>query len=183
MKQYIPLILSIFFIFSCTGEGDDSNLAEKPLPSFDPMPKELIKSHQTVLNVFDFDGFEPYLNRKDGKVHVINFWATWCVPCVKELPFFEELNTNYPEITMTLVSLDFYQAIETSLIPFIQKEKLRSEVIMLHQPDADSWISKVDPSWSGALPATVIYKDDQTKFFERSFTYEELERELKPFLE
>ena len=136
------------------------------------------------LEVYDFAGFEKFLNRKDGKIHVINFWATWCAPCVKELPYFEKLNTQYAnnKIEMLLVSLDFPHLYESKLKPFIKDKKLKSKVIALDDADMNTWIPKVDQTWSGSIPATIIYKNNERKFFEKSFTYEELETEFKQFL-
>ena len=58
------------------------------------------------LEIHDYNGLEPYLNRKDDKIYVVNFWATWCAPCVKEMPHFEELNKNYQnKIILCKVSL------------------------------------------------------------------------------
>jgi len=42
-----------------------------------------------------------------GFVKVINFWATWCAPCVKEMPFFEKLNRDDKNIKVILVSMDY----------------------------------------------------------------------------
>ncbi len=136
------------------------------------------------LEIYDYAGFEKFLNKKDGKVHVINFWATWCAPCVKELPYFEKLNTEYANknVDVLLVSLDFPHLYESKLKPFIKKKNLQSKVIALDDVDMNTWIPKVDETWSGSLPATVIYKNNKRKFFEQSFTFEELETEVKQFL-
>lgn len=133
---------------------------------------------------YNYQDFEPLLHQTDDSVYVVNFWATWCAPCVKELPYFEKLHSEYKnrKVKVLLVSLDMNKQVETSLLPFVKKKKLQSEVVHLHDPDADAWISKVDPSWSGALPATVIYSKNQRKFYEQSFTYEQLEAEVKQLL-
>ena len=136
------------------------------------------------LEIYDYDGFEAFLNKKDNKVHVVNFWATWCAPCVKELPYFEQLNASYADenVEVLLVSLDFPHLYESKLKPFILKNKLASKVIVLDDPDMNRWIPKVDSLWSGSIPATVIYNKQKRKFFEQSFTYSKLEDELKSFL-
>lgn len=133
------------------------------------------------INVVDFKGLESYLNRKDGNTYVINFWATWCKPCIKELPYFEQLGKDYKQkgVEVILVSLDFPEQLETGLKSFVTKKQLKSQVILLDDPDANRWIPKVDQSWSGAIPATIIYNKDERSFYERSFTYEELEEALK----
>src|SRR6218665_3176383 len=69
----------------------------------------------------DFASLEPYLKLEDEDTYVVNFWATWCLPCVKELPFFEQINEKYKgkKVKVILVSLDMPNKIETSLIPFL----------------------------------------------------------------
>jgi len=96
--------------------------------------------------------------QKNDTTYVINFWATWCAPCVKELPYFEKLNQKYTDkkVKVILVSQDFSKQLEKKLKPFLEKNKLQSEVLVLIDPDANSWIDKVNPAWSGAIPATVI---------------------------
>ncbi|MGB3606378.1 TlpA family protein disulfide reductase [Psychroserpens sp.] len=137
------------------------------------------------LKVLDFDGLEAYLNKKDKrKTYVVNFWATWCAPCVKELPSFEELNARYKDqnVEVILISLDFPKQIETKLKPFLKKNALKSEVVVLDDVDSNTWIPKVSKAWSGAIPATIIYNQQKKEFYERSFTYSELEIELKQFI-
>ena len=146
-----------------------------------PKPLKTYEIDEIKVNVFDFDRLEPYLNQKNDTLYVINFWATWCVPCIKELPHFEKLNQKYKseKFKMILVSLDFPKMIESRLFPFIQKNKLQAEVVLLNDPDANSWIEKVAKEWTGAIPATIIYKNEKRTFYEQSFTEEELETEIK----
>ena len=73
------------------------------------------------LEVYNFEGIAPYLNLEGSKTYVVNFWATWCAPCVKELPHFESLQSKYIDsVEVILVSLDFPHQYETKLKPFIQ---------------------------------------------------------------
>lgn len=136
------------------------------------------------LDILDFNGLEPYLTRTDEKTYVVNFWATWCAPCVKELPHFEELNANYKDenVEVLLVSLDFPQQYEKNLKPFIKKHDLQSKILVLDDIDMNTWILKVNENWDGAIPITIIYNKNKRKFYDRPFTYAELETELKLFL-
>lgn len=135
--------------------------------------------------ILNYDELEYIFQSKSDTTYVINFWATWCKPCVAELPYFEEIHTAYPDekIKVILVSLDFPKQYETKLIPFLEEHKLKSEVILLDDPKMNVWIDKVDPSWSGAIPATVFYKADKREFHEANFvSFDELDKIIKPYL-
>ena len=130
-----------------------------------------------------FDDFNQscMTNLSPDSTYVINFWATWCVPCVKELPYFEELNAKYKDkaFKQILVSLDAPKKLERKVIPFINKNKIESEVVLLADGKYNDWIDLVDPRWSGAIPITLILKGDQKLFYEREFhSMEEIEEEL-----
>ncbi|WP_035678051.1 TlpA family protein disulfide reductase [Flavobacterium limnosediminis] len=166
-RSVILLLLTGFLSFA-----QDNNKELKPIKTYE---REGVK-----IASFDFNSFEPILHKNDDTTYVINFWATWCLPCVKELPYFEQLNKKYENqnVKVILVSMDMPKKVENSLIPFVKKKKLQSEVIHLDDPDANAWIEKVDKNWSGSIPATIIYNSKTRKFYESSFTFEELEKEL-----
>lgn len=188
--KFIVVIIGLLLV-SCKDNKDTADITkEENLREESVKKEELVKKVEEPesdvfdLEVYDYKGFEKFLNKKDDKVYVINFWATWCGPCVKELPYFEKLNTEYANnnVEVILVSLDFPKVYEKKLKPFIKDHNLKSRVIILDDVDMNSWIPKVNKDWSGSIPATIIYKNDTRKFFEQSFTYEELETELKQFL-
>ncbi len=137
-----------------------------------------------TIPIVDFNEIRPLLNKNNDTTYVINFWATWCSPCVKEIPHFEEINEKYSNqrLKVLLISLDFPTQYETRLIPFIKNRNILSEVILLDDPDSNSWINEVSTEWSGAIPATVIYNKSKRQFYEKVFTMEELEEEVKKFL-
>lgn len=188
MKRISLSILLFSMALSCAESVDNTTepvveiSAQDPVStSINPTPVDEVTANGITVSIYDFESFKSYLHRSDDKMHVINFWATWCKPCVAELPAFEALGAKHSEIEITLVSLDFLKAIESSLIPFIIKNELQSNVIVMHDPDGNSWIPQIDENWSGAIPATIIYKNDQREFYEKSFSLEELEQELIKF--
>lgn len=136
------------------------------------------------LEIYDFNGLEKFLNQEDDKVHVVNFWATWCAPCVKELPHFEELNKNYKQknVEVLLVSLDFPKQYDKKLKPFILEHNLQSKILVLDDVAMNTWVPKVNEDWDGAIPVTIIYNREKRQFYNQSFTYEELELEVGKFL-
>ena len=133
-----------------------------------------------------FNTIDSLLHQSPDVPIVMNFWATWCKPCVQELPYFEELNKNYSAsgLKVVMVSLDFIRELETRVKPFVQKNNMSSEVLLLNEPDYNSWINLVDSSWSGAIPATVIIWKGKKIFFEKEFSsYSELENSIKPYIQ
>jgi thiol-disulfide isomerase/thioredoxin len=121
---------------------------------------------------------QALLNDPSDTLHVVNFWATWCKPCVKELPYFGQLQQQFKgrNLKVTLVSLDFPQDIETRLRPFIDKNKIGPPVKVVDDPDQNKWINLVNPAWGGAIPATVVYNKTRNiyQFLEKELTLEEL---------
>lgn len=136
------------------------------------------------LEIYDFEGLRPLLYTDTDKIYVVNFWATWCAPCVKELPHFEALNETYRDknVEVLLVTLDFPKKYESHVKPFIKKHKLNSKVVALNDMNSNMWIPEISADWSGAIPATLIFNKDKRQFYEHTFTYEELEAEVKRFL-
>ncbi len=173
MQKWSLYIGILFFLVQCKGEQQLTLDAT-----------QVFTGNGVEIPVYNFENFEPLLGINDGKTRIINFWATWCKPCVAELPYFELINSKYPDkdVEVILVSLDLPNQVESKLMPFLQRQRIESTVILLDDPDADSWISKVNKNWSGSIPATIIYKGNSTNFYERSFTYNELEKELKKIL-
>ena len=172
------LALFVLLLVSCKTDKKTDTAQTKDIKT------ETSTNNDVKLEIHDFNGIEPYLNRTDDKIYVVNFWATWCAPCIKELPHFEALNANYKgeNVEVILVSLDFPHQFETKLKPYIKEHDLKSKILVLDDVDMNTWIPKVDENWDGAIPVTIIYNKDKRKFYDQTFTYDVLENELKQFL-
>lgn len=127
--------------------------------------------------VIKWASLDSLMNHDTEKLRVINFWATWCAPCIKELPYFEALHAeSHEQVDVTLVSLDFEDEFEKRVLPFVEKRDLKARVLVLDEIDYNSWIDKVDTTWTGAIPATLIINpsNGKRKFLEKEMTQEEL---------
>lgn len=125
---------------------------------------------------------EKLLKTKSEKIQVINFWATWCGPCVKEMPLFEKLGQERSDIRITLVSMDLeLDSNPDKVYKFVERKAIKSDVMILDAADPNSWIDKIEKQWSGSLPATIVIN---TKTGKRAFVGKELkEGELERLIE
>lgn len=125
---------------------------------------------------------EKILAGTENQLHVVNFWATWCPPCVTELPYFEKLSKEYRDkgVKFILISLDFPSQIDSKLIPFLKRNKITADVRVMTNIDYNSWIDKVDTSWQGNIPVTLIFNNEKKiKYFHPS---ELTEKELRDLI-
>lgn len=162
------------FFSACQPGGDDSTDGVEAISETEPSPSAaLYTTYET------FDEIAPLFNKQTDTTYVINFWATWCKPCVEELPYFQKLHETYQDekVKVILVSLDFPNQIESKFIPFLEKNQLGPEIALLLDDDVNSWGNEVDPSWGGAIPITLVYKGDDRSFHGTQYaSYDELKQ-------
>ncbi|MBK6291659.1 MAG: TlpA family protein disulfide reductase [Candidatus Kapabacteria bacterium] len=125
---------------------------------------------------------QRFANGKDT-TYVVNFWATWCKPCVEELPSFDKLarRVSGSPVVVLLVSLDSPSDLKTKVIPFLRKKAYACETVLLDEQKPHLWIDKVDPTWSGAIPATLFVKNGQRLFREQEFSERMLDSTFTTF--
>jgi len=122
---------------------------------------------------------QTLIEEKSDQIKVINFWATWCAPCVKELPLFESLNQDRKDAKVILVSMDIdLDPSPEKVYKFVARKKILSQVVILDERDPNAWINKIDKSWSGALPSTLFINTatGKRKFVEREMHAGDLEK-------
>ena len=129
---------------------------------------------------------EQILSNEQDKVFVINFWATWCAPCVTELPHIQKVAGEYDfrDVEFKLISLDFPSQIDSRLIPFLKEKNVQMNVLLMTDLDYNKWISKVDPDWKGNIPATLIYNraDNERIFIPHVLNEDELKENIEMVL-
>jgi thiol-disulfide isomerase/thioredoxin len=185
MNLSLFMLLLVVFGLGCT-TATSSNHSEQPNALVATEPAIDSSSYEPSVQVFEqFADLEYIFRQQNDTTYVINFWATWCKPCVAEMPYFEELDRKYSDqkVKTLLVSLDFRKEVESKVKPFMRARLLRPDVLLLADPDANSWIPKVAEAWDGAIPVTLVYRGAEAKFFETEFeNYEQLENLVKSFL-
>lgn len=135
------------------------------------------------VEVVKFEHLQQLINHTTDTTLVVHFWATWCRPCVEELPSLEKLSKEYStkKIRFVMVSMDFPKDLQEKVVPFVAKNNIESEVVLLDEPDYNAWIDEIDKDWSGTIPATLLVNLTMRKrvFFEGQVNLEHFLEELK----
>lgn len=142
-----------------------------------------IASFSQSIPVVKFEDLEKKYSNTSDTVYLVNYWATWCKPCVDELPDFIKLNKELKsqKFKMILVSLDFPSQIESRVLPFIKDHHIQAEVVVLDD-DANVWINLVNKDWDGDIPVTQIIQRNQKDFYHSTLNYQELKEIVEPKL-
>ena len=168
MKTFSAICLLLFTIVSCTNKTAD--VKEKPQIT------ELSTDYTSVFNQF---------TKQNDTLYLVNFWATWCQPCVEELPDFMKVNNEFKtdKFKMILVSLDKASDFDTKVKNYIKTNNITPDVYVLSDNKRmNEWIPKINKTWSGAIPATAIYKNGKQVFFtEGQISYTDLVNTINKF--
>lgn len=144
-------------------------------------------SFAQTIKLVDRNWISAMSQNNSDTTYIINFWATWCKPCVEEMPYFEQLSQTYQnqKVKVILVSCDFKKELDSRVIPFVKNKKLTSQVVLISETDPNTWIERVDSKFTGAIPATLIIngKKDFRYFKEGETTFKELDSIVKPIIE
>lgn len=141
-----------------------------------------LNAYSQEVEVIKFSDLQEKILTTESPLTIFNFWATWCGPCVKEMPHFEQIDASNSDVKVYFVSVDFLQDLE-KVEKFIAKREIETQVYFLDEKDPDSYMRKVSEEWSGAIPATLFVTDlGKTFFHEKAFSKDELEKVVEKYL-
>ena len=146
----------------------------------------IISSYAQSIPKWKITDVEEYIKKSETPV-IVNFWATYCIPCIEEIPYFQELVKKYENkgVKLLLISLDFEDFYPSRIKKFADKQKFTAPIVWLDETNADYFCPKIDSAWSGVMPATLFVnnKSGFRSFFEEQIPREHLEAEILKLIE
>ena len=143
-------------------------------------------SHAQSIPKWKITDVEDFIKKSETPV-IVNFWATYCIPCIEEIPYFQELVKKYENkgVKLLLISLDFENFYPTRIKKFADKQKFTAPIVWLDETNADYFCPKIDSAWSGVMPATLFVnnKSGFRCFFEEQIPRDQLEAEILKLVE
>ncbi len=125
----------------------------------------------------DLKQLKSKAQQNNDTLYVVNFWATWCKPCVGEMPYFEKADARFKSQKVRVVFVSLNSARElASVEKFVGDKEVKPEVLLLSAGNPNLWIDSIDNTWSGAIPATAMYRKGRKVYFrEGEFTQNDLD--------
>ncbi len=122
-----------------------------------------LSSEGQTIDYIKIPDLEKILANPENKLFVVNLWATWCPPCVAELPGFIKTAKDFDasKVKFVMISLDFPSQIQSELIPFLKKNNISIPISVMMDIDYNSWVTKIDADWQGDIPATLIFNNSR----------------------
>ena len=140
---------------------------------------------QTRPQVVNLEQLQKLYIKDNDTTYVLNFWATWCSPCVEEMPFVDGLTQDFKDkkVKVILACMDDPEDIDTLVMPYLIKQKIQSQVVIFSEPKPNHWIPIFNKDWTGAIPATLIRngKTGREEFYQRKFGKGELNKIVESF--
>ncbi|MCS6821204.1 MAG: TlpA family protein disulfide reductase [Microscillaceae bacterium] len=141
-------------------------------------------SHAQIVKEIKLPELQKMINTADDTTRIFNFWFIGCKPCVKEMPYFEEVNQKYKDKKVKVIFVHCSELEDLDKVAyFVEKKKIKAQVVKLSENNPNYWIPRIDKSWQGSTPATIFINHQKKKrlFFEKPFTLAELEQIINNF--
>jgi len=160
----ITLTLTQCGIFKSAGPANNAGVVS-------PQMSALLAANQSDLSFPVYATYaevEPFFQQKNDNItYIVNFWATWCRPCISEMKHFEQLTreTSRDDLQVVMISLDKTENVHTKLKDFVASRPLNLPVVSFTDNYFDGWIYKVDNAWQrSSIPVTLVYRNGKRYF-------------------
>ncbi|MFQ5582924.1 MAG: TlpA family protein disulfide reductase [Calditrichia bacterium] len=146
----ITLSWTVLLLAGCKGNEGKKNNRQSPLPG---------TIGEMDIPPIDETGYQALIEKRNGKILLVNFWATWCAPCREEFPDLVKVANQYATrgVEVVGISADMEEDVEDKVKPFLRKNKAGFSNFLKVVEDDGTFIDFVHRDWSGALPATFVY--------------------------
>ena len=138
-----------------------------------------------AISMIGVKDYQVLVKNSNGRVTLVNFWATWCTPCIRELPALARLREKFGNSGLNVILISANEPEERpEVFSLLRKKGITFTTYMKKSTDDATFMAAVDPAWSGALPATWIYGPGgkRLRVISGERTYEEWEEIVKSFL-
>ena len=134
-----------------------------------------VKEDVSGVGVISLEQLKEKIAVSSGKIKIINFWATWCKPCIEEMPYFESVASDFGEqVELHFVSLDIIEDL-SNVEGLVRKRNITANTLLLNETKYDEFMPKINQEWTGAIPATLFVDEKGNEYFyEKSFSEKEL---------
>jgi thiol-disulfide isomerase/thioredoxin len=126
-----------------------------------------------VVHKWKITALEAYIASADHPL-IVNFWATFCAPCNKEIPYFQSTVERYKQqgVELILVSLDLPDYYPARISKFAGSHGYHATFVWLNETDADYFCPRIDKRWTGAIPSSLFInnKTHYRRFYDRQLT-------------
>ncbi len=137
---------------------------------------------QIKVERLDRSGLEKIIKERNGKVLLLNIWATWCLPCREEFPDLVKVAKEFgrAKVEVIGISTDFPEDMKRKIIPFLKKQNVNFTNYVSAFKNDEELINFINKDWNGALPATVIFDQagNRVAFLEGKKSYADFTEQL-----
>ncbi len=137
----------LFFLIGSCGDNHDTRFTHRSWSDVQEVP------------LLDSLNLENFISKREGKLLLLNVWATWCIPCREEFPALVKLNQKYHhnKVQIIGISADYPDEVEEKVLPFLRQQKVNFPVYVQNFSRQENFINLMNTGWSGALPATFVF--------------------------
>lgn len=132
----------------------------------------------------DYAEIAPLFAQENDTTYLINFWATWCKPCLEELPLLQRVQRDNREqpLRIVLVSLDTERGAIQRIPAYLEQRGIDLPTVVLTD-EGNDWKRALDEKWDGSLPTSLVYKGGLRYVYRRPFmSLPDLQSAVAPLL-